>query len=369
MKKNAKNWIQASLLVALTIGGIAQARPGRWADRNDDRFREREVITLGEVVIGNSGHRVDAGTLDVFSNPRIQCGLTHIKLSAFSDSVYLTRIDVEYRDADSYGRNSDSIDMSDDRGPRYGDRRSDDRRGSDGIYLDSGQSTGWLDVDDVMDGRPNGRCIRSIRVFGIDTPDRGDGGRGGRDYGRDRGRGGYGGYHGGGYGGADNYRPASVRVEGLLARRHHEEPRHEAPPVVVVEPRHEEPPIVVAPPRHEPRRELSFTMLGTTGLVSKSKPDTRRIDVGLDKGRFDGIKLIAKDDDFEVKYVEVVFSTQERVRRENIMLKEHDSYYMDFDDFNRGRGDRDRAIDQVIIYGDSFNIFGSKAQVEVWGGR
>jgi hypothetical protein len=389
MKRNTKKWIQVSLAVALTIGGIAQARPGRWMDRNDERFRDREVINLGEVVIGNSGHHVDADTLDVYGNPRIQCGLTHIKLSASNDSVYLTRIDVEYRDADPYGRNSDSIDLSENRGPRYGDRRYyddrryDDRRGGDGIYLDSGQSTSWLDVDDVMDGRPNGRCIKSIRVYGIDTPDRGEGGRGGRDFDRgrdrDRGRGGYGGYRDGygygyGNGNPDNYRPARVRVEGLLARPHREEPRreeprHEAPPEVVIPPRHEEPPFMGPPPRREPRRELQFTMLGTTGLVSKTRPDTRRIDVGLDKGRFDGIKLVAKDDDFEVKYVEVVFSTQERVRRENIMLKEHDTYYMDFDDFNRGRGDRDRAIDQVIIYGDSFNILGSKAQVEVWGGR
>lgn len=367
MKRKAKNLIQATLLIALTVGGIdAQARPGRWADRNDDRIRGREVVDLGDVVVGNSGRRVDASTLDVFSNPRIQCGLTHIKLSASSDSVYLTRIDVEYRDADQYGRNSDSIDLSEDRGPRYGDRRGDD-----GIYLDSGRSTSWLDVDDVMDGRPNGRCIKSIRVFGIDTPDRGEPGRG-----RGRGRGGYAGPRGGGYGygygngGEDNYRPASVRVEGLLARPHHEGPHHEAPPVIVPPPRHEEPPVMMPPPpRHEPRRDLNFTKLGTTGLVSKSKPDTRRIDVGMDKGRFDGIKLIAKDDMFEIKYVEVVFASQDRIRKDNIMLNENDTYYLDFDDFSRGRGDRDRAIDQVIIYGDSYNIFGSKAQVEVWGGR
>jgi hypothetical protein len=43
--------------------------------------------------------------------------------------------------------------------------------------------------------------------------------------------------------------------------------------------------------------------------------------------------------------------------------------YIDFDNYNHGHMDRDRFIDQVVIFGDASNPFGSKAQLEVWGGR
>jgi hypothetical protein len=344
MNETFKKLIQSTFAVAITLGAAgAQARQTHWADRDDDHIRNGEIVNLGEVMIGNSDHHYDADTLDLFNNPRIQCRLTHIKLSAYSDSVMITRVDVEYRDADHYGKYKDSIDLND--GPGHGS----------GIYLDSGRSTGWLDVDDVVDGHANGRCIKSIRVYGIDTPD-----HNGPGYGHGHGHGpGYGYGHGGheygpgyGYGNnGDNFRPARIRVDGLVGRSfHHEPPHHE-------------------PPYHHPSHGLKYSFLGTTGLVPKLLPEFRTINVGRSQGRFDGIKLIAKDDAFEVKSVEIIFSNGQRLRQENIQMMEGQEIYIDFDNYSYGHGDGDRFVDQVVIFGDASNPFGSKSQLEIWGGR
>jgi hypothetical protein len=300
-------------------------------DHDDDYIRQGEIVNLGEVTIGNSGHHYDADVLDLYNNPRIQCRLTHVKLSAYSDSVVITRIEVEYRDADQYGKYKDSIDLADQTGS-----------GRDsGIYLDSGKSTGWLDVDDVIDGHADGRCIKSLRVFGIDTPDHGYGHGPGYGYGH--------GHHGYSHGHDyydDNFRPAHIRVDGLVGRGHHGHPHHGGS-----------------------NHHLNYSFLGTTGLVQKLIPEFRNVVVGRSQGRFDGIKLIAKDDAFEIKSIEVVFFNGQRIRQENLQLMEGQEIYIDFDNYNYGHGDGDRAIDKVIIYGDASNPFGSRSQLEIWGGR
>ncbi|MFL5812911.1 MAG: hypothetical protein ACJ763_04990 [Bdellovibrionia bacterium] len=347
MNDTIKKLLQSTFAVAITLGAVgAQARQSHWMDRNDDRIRNGEIVNLGEVMIGNSDHHFDADTLDLFNNPRIQCRLTHIKLSAFSDSVMITRIQVEYRDADQYGKYSDSIELND--GPGYGNGHGN------GMYLDSGKSTGWLDVDDVVDGHADGRCIKSIRVYGIDTPDYNDGHGGyyGPGHGHGHGGPGYGNGHGHG-GNGDNFRPARVRVDGLVGRGHH----HEEPP-------HHE------PPYHQPSHgSYKYSFLGTTGLLPKLVPQFRTINVGRNQGRFDGIKLIAKDDAFEVKSVEIIFSNGQRIRQENLQLMEGQEIYIDFDNYSHGHSDGDRFVDQVVVFGDASNPFGSKAQLEVWGGR
>jgi hypothetical protein len=133
----------------------------------------------------------------------LQCRMTHIKLTAIMDSVVLTKIDVTYQRADRFGNNKDSIDLNDN--DDFG--RSRDRRGWNdrirGISLAANQSSPWLDLDDVQDGFPNGRCITTIQVYGVDTP----------DFGR---RGERPGRFGGPIRPID--RPATVQIEGIALR-------------------------------------------------------------------------------------------------------------------------------------------------------
>ncbi|NUM89107.1 MAG: hypothetical protein HUU37_07885, partial [Bdellovibrionales bacterium] len=60
------------------------------------------------------------------------------------------------------------------------------------------------------------------------------------------------------------------------------------------------------------------------------------------------------------------------VRIDNVRLGEDEDAYFDFDNIahhRRGRRDQDRFIDRVIVYGTAGNIFGSKAELQVFGGR
>lgn len=342
---------------ACMIAGSADARPGRWQDQRSERFRSARPVDLGTVRIGFD--RRGADSLRIGNDPRLGCNLTHVKLSALNDSVKIVAVDIEYQRADRFGRTTDTIDLNDndDYGRNF-DRRG---RGEQGIYLAANESTGWLDLDDVQDGFPSGRCIRSIQIYGIDTPDRHRpemgryDGRGRRD-----GRRGYvdrdGGYHN---------RPALIKVEGLLLRQGgRTRPPQPTPPV-----RPNPPHVRPNPPIIVPERPISFELLGSTGLVGKSRAETRLINVGAQKGRFDGIRVQAQDDAFQVSSIQVVFGDQSQVTFAGFVLAEGQLRYLDFDSVGRGRGDRDRFISHVVVIGSGANLFGSNAQLLIYGGR
>jgi hypothetical protein len=218
------------LAAASLLAGTVQAREGRWGDdRRDDRFGRERSVVVGSVQIGRNNFNPSV----LYVPAELQCRMTHIKLTAIMDSVVLTKIDVTYRFADRFGNNKDSIDLNDN--DDFG--RSRDRRGWNdrirGISLAANQSSPWLDLDDVQDGFPDGRCITSIQVYGIDTP----------DFGR---RGERPGRFGGPIRPID--RPATVQIEGIALRNGGGD--NHRPPIVPTPP--PRPPVVPTPPPSQP---------------------------------------------------------------------------------------------------------------------
>ncbi len=188
---------------------------GRWRGESD-LPRGRERVMLGQVRLGDEGRGFDGDVIDVrnFSrqNRNVECGLTHLRLKAVNDAAYIAKIEVMYRNG-----NVDAIDLRDDddrggndgwnrgersgefrpgqgrpgdgrmgdggRGEGRGDGRGDQGWGErrpnhgdqsrDGVFIGEGMRSEWLDVDDVerergdRDGRPDGRCIDKIRIFGM----------------------------------------------------------------------------------------------------------------------------------------------------------------------------------------------------------
>lgn len=192
------NILSAALVIMSLVFAInADARPGNgpghrpggggWHGDNSDTIKKGQRTTLGTVKIGSKWSSPGtAEVINIRNRTDIGCGLTHIQLSAGRDSVLINRVEVDYR----WG-SSDTIDLNDDNRPRPpGNRR--------GIHLRAGESSRWLDIDDVADGRPNGRCVERIKIYGIDTPDQNRPGRPG------------------------NWRPdrpATVKVTGLVKKR------------------------------------------------------------------------------------------------------------------------------------------------------
>ena len=369
-----------SAFAALTmLAGGAQARPGSWQDQRGERFRGARPVSLGEVQIATprSGY-VDA--INLSGRPGLECNLTHIKLMAPLENVLITAVEIEYARPDRFGRSTDTIDLNDnDDFGRAFDRRG---RGGVGISLQPGEATAWLDLDDVQDGFPDGRCVRSIRIYGPETNpgfDRPGMGRPGWDRNRER-------------GGFDDRcrgprcpppapirpnRPSVVQVDGLVVPRHGDQdgggirpgPRPGPNPSPNPGPGPRPEPRPIPPPNRPPERNLVFEPLGTTGLVSKSRYEVKAVPVGINRGRYDGIQVQAKDDNFEVRSIKVIFGDQSFVVFPGFNLMENDSRYLDFDSVGRGRGDRDRLIDQVIVEGTASNLFGSKAQLLIFGGK
>lgn len=333
--------VVASLATLTASADYGRGGGGRWRRPDDGRFRNGQTIGLGQVRIGNRDRRWDPDTIWVNQNPRIQCNLTHIQLSALNDDAFITAVEVEYRERDRNGNNRDMIDLNDNDDSWGGGRG---RGGNRGIRLSPRMPSPWLDLDDVQDGYPSGRCVQAIRVFGMDIPDRGPGGpgRGGPGRGDDRCR---------RYGNCPQPAPTIIQVDGFLANRgpggnpggggDHRPDRPHGPPV----------------------------FLGSTGLVGKNRNELRRVPVGADKGRFDGIKLVAKDDLFAANTVDIYFTRGEPIKVTGLKIKEGNSIDIDFDQFNRRPGDGDRFINEIQISGGGGNVFGSDAQLEVWGIR
>ncbi|MBN8541443.1 MAG: hypothetical protein J0L82_13710 [Deltaproteobacteria bacterium] len=197
-----------------------------------------------------------------------------------------------------------------------------------------------------MDGFPDGRCIQTITFYGIDTPDFVGPGRIER-----------------------HDPPAWVKLDGYITRQ-----GPGRPPV----------PGGGAGPGGRPPgpggggvgggpvrpRPLTFRPLGRTDTFSKSRFEYKEIAVGIQEGRFDGIKIIAKDDSVEVRIARVYFGNGEYVELQNLKLSENQEIYFDFDGpQRRGGRDQDRLITKVTIEAVSSNLFGSKGRIAVEGGR
>lgn len=183
-----------ALAAGLTLTSLsASANRGRWFDDHHENVRRARVVELGTIELGNDGRRghfLDRDVLDIRNNPRLECNLTHLKFSALGDSVRILRVELQYKSGQV-----DSLDLTPDNFGGAGQNRR-------GLRLQAFQSSQWLNVNDVLDQRDNGRCIDKVRVTGIDTP----------NFGERR--------HGGG-------RPALVKVEGLAAPRLQRPPHRE----------------------------------------------------------------------------------------------------------------------------------------------
>lgn len=329
-----------STLVTLGLSAVqVSARPGDWRRGDDERMRRGMVLELGEIRVGDYGRRLDMDVIDVANNPRIQCGLSHIRLKAGNDNVIISKIEVEYRNSDRYGRNTDTIDLED---GGWG-------RPNRGLRLEPNQQTDWLDLDDVEDGVVNGRCVTKIWIWAMDIPDH----RGGRD-----GRGGWGRCRGPRCP-PEVPPPARVWVDGFVRPMGppHGGGGHGPGP---------------GQPPHHRDRQLRFENIGLTDHFSKWNVGTEEFKVGVSRGRFDGIRLIARDGGIDVQSATVVFGDQSRVRVQNVKLSENNDIYFDFDnieDHRRGQRDQDRFIDRIIINASSLDAWGSKGRLEVQGGR
>jgi len=139
---------------AFVLANQADARPIRW----NPELREGRVVQLGRIAIGDEGRGRDTDRIDL--RDRFECKLTHVKFTATNDDVVLRKVLVVFRNGQR-----DSVDLND-----RDDRRRPGR--PTGLYLRAGQSTQWLDIDDVNDGNPNGRCVEAIQVVGVDRDGR-----------------------------------------------------------------------------------------------------------------------------------------------------------------------------------------------------
>ena len=196
-----------------------------------------------------------------------------------------------------------------------------------GIQLAQFQASQWLSVDDVMDGFPDGRCIRAITFYGIDTPDFAGPGRVER-----------------------HDPPAMVKLDGYITRQ--------APGGGG---------IGGGPVRPRP---LQYKALGSTGRIRKFVHEYIEVPVGTHQGRFDGIKIIAKDDSVNIKSARVYFGNGDYVELVNLDLRENQEIYFDFDGpQRRGARDQDRFITKVTFEAVSSDSFGSKGRIDIEGGR
>lgn len=321
-----------TLVIASSVTKDAEAQ--RW-ERNLERQRQGRMIDLGHIQIGDGRRGESTYRMDLSQYPGLQCNLSHIKFTATNDSVWLTRAYIEYARADRFGQMGDMMDLNDGRPPmppppgRPGRHRPP--QAPAGIQLAPFQQSQWLSVDDVMDGYPDGRCIQAITFYGIDTPDFV------------------------GPGSVERHdTPAMVKLDGYITRQGPGRPP--GPGGGIGGP--------VQP------RPLVYTYLGNTDTFSKTRIEYKEIQVGIQLGRFDGIKIIAKDDSVDVKRARVFFGNGEYVELLNLNLAENQEVYFDFDGpQRRGARDQDRFVTMVTIEATSSNFFGSKGRIAVEGGR
>ncbi len=159
MKKILGGVLVAASLLAMT----AYAYPGhRWYRPGYGRINQGRTIEMGTATLGDYRGQPTFDVIYVNNNPSVQCNLTHIKMMALRDDLRVLRLEIMYRTGET-----DTINLGDDsydRDPRY-------RHPGNGLYLSAYEETPWLDLDDVQDGYPNGRCVDQIRVYGYGIPD------------------------------------------------------------------------------------------------------------------------------------------------------------------------------------------------------
>lgn len=361
-----KTWaILQSLTIAATatLVGLsseeasAQMMRRRW-ENDIQRSRQGQVIDVGNLTIGDGRRGESQSTIDLSNNPMIQCNLTHLMFTPYNDSVWLTRAYVEYARPNPRGEMFDWIDLNV-QAPapmppgRHRPGRPAPPPAPTGLQLAGGQSSPWLDVDDVVDGSPSGRCIRRITVYGIDTPDAMGPGRVER-----------------------HDPPALVRVNGFIARR-----GPPAPPPghgggrpghgggMGPGPGHNPGP---APILTRPPRAMQWADFGNSGGFSRSGYETREIQVGAQRGRFDGVRLIGKrSNTVKIEWARVYFANGDYAEVRGFQLSRNQEVYFDFDGAHRRGGrDQDRHIVKIAIRGHSElpSPF-DRGEIEIAGGR
>ena len=328
----------------------AQMARHRW-NHDVERTRQGQVIDVGNLTIGDGRRGESQSTIDLSNNPMIQCNLTHLMFTPYNDSVWLTRAYVEYARPNPRGEMFDWIDLNV-QAPapmppgRHRPGRPAPPPAPTGLQLTGGQPSPWLDVDDVLDGSPSGRCIRRITVFGIDTPDAMGPGRVER-----------------------HDPPAIVRVTGFLARR--APPGHGGGigpgPRPGPGPNPGPAPILTRPPR-----AMQWANFGNTGGFSRSGFETREIQVGAHRGRFDGVRLIGKrSNTVKIDWARVYFANGDYAEVRGFELSRNQEVYFDFDGAHRRGGrDQDRYIVKIVIRGHSElpSPF-DRGEIEIAGGR
>jgi hypothetical protein len=370
MRLSNKTWPKKALVVAQSItiaasaafiglsadDASAQMARRRW-DNDIQRTRQGQVIDVGNLTIGDGRRGESQSTIDLSGHPMIQCNLSHLMFTAYNDSVWLTRAYVEYARPNARGEMFDWIDLDVQSPPPMPPGRHRPGRPAPpaptGLQLAAGQASPWLDVDDVLDGSPSGRCIRRITVFGIDTPDMPGPGRFER-----------------------HDPPALVRVNGFVVRR-----GPPAPPPghgggrpghgggIGPGPGHNPGP---APILTRPPRAMQWAPFGNTGGFSRSGYETREIPVGAHRGRFDGVRLTGKrSNTVKVDWARVHFANGDYVEIRGFELSRNQEVYLDFDGpHRRGGRDQDRHIVKIVIRGHSElpSPF-DRGEIEISGGR
>lgn len=100
-------------LLALGVGAmlnVAHARPDHWHDDHDSDFLRRGFpIALDTIALGDEDGRFDGDVIDVKDNPRLECNLTHIRLSTDDRGVRIFKVIIKYRDSDK----ADEVDLTD----------------------------------------------------------------------------------------------------------------------------------------------------------------------------------------------------------------------------------------------------------------
>lgn len=371
--------MKASLVLvsALILTSVGWSDPGRWHDRNGERFRSVQSFDLGRVRIGFDNRRFDNDTVDIVNNPRIQCNLTHIRLSSLNDAVKILAVEVEYARTDRFGNAIDRLDLNDSddfrRWGGRGDGRRDDRGGGNwgrrqrmnrGIELFPGDSSPLLDLDDVKDGFPDGRCVKSIRVIGIDMTN------------SPRGRG----FDGGRIRPIET--PAFVKVEGFLNRVGRGGGDHGGRRDDLGRDRRgdDRGPGGRSDDWGRDRRDddrgpgggghrppdMSTEPFGTTGFMERIGGREVILGVGPMKGSFRGLKIEAKDDSFQILNITVEFMNDQRVSFPSEIIRENDSRILMFN-HDMSRDSRASLIKRVIILGQTPLMARSKAQLIVYG--
>jgi hypothetical protein len=294
-----------SLFMSFMLGAHANERRGRWHHHDHEIFRNGRVMDLGSVRMGDRGRGMDADVIEI-RNRNTECNLTHIRLSA-RDAVVVQHAVVEYRNGAR-----DSLDLSD-----VEDRRRD--RDRNALVLRAGESSDWLDIDDVLDGRSSGRCVERIFLYGDDFDRRGTGRR---------------------RGGRDRRDGAIVNMEGFVKQMRRPDP---------------------GPGPGHGHREPRVELLGSTQISLLLDNDL----VPVNECGIDDIKLTVRDLDAHIEKIQLFYrdgGSESVSEARGFYRADSSTEWIDL------RGHRRRCITHIKVVGQGFGIFRT-ARVEIYGRR